>query len=51
MIEQIVKIEKSKAINKKYAAIVFNKITKKSRRINEGDGLAPNWLKVIYINI
>ena len=43
MIEQLVKIEKSKAMNKKYAAIVFNKITKKLRRINFGDSRYENF--------
>ena len=37
MNETIVKIEKAKAKNKKYTAIVKNKSTGKTRRVNFGD--------------
>ncbi len=43
MIETIVKIEKAKAKNKKYSAIVRNKTTKKERRINFGDNRYENF--------
>lgn len=43
MIEKIVKIEKSKAKNKKYTAIVRNKKTKKERRVNFGDSRYENF--------
>lgn len=43
MNETIIKIEKSKAKNKKYVAIVRNKITKKERKINFGDSRYENF--------
>ena len=43
MNETIIRIEKSKAKNKKYVAIVRNKITKKERKINFGDSRYENF--------
>lgn len=43
MNETLVRIEKAKAKNKKYTAIVKNKITKKERKVNFGDSRYENF--------